>query len=135
MDIIPESHRDLVGPNSKAIAFLATTLFDGAPLISPVWFGVVDGRIAVYTSDSTLKVRNMQERPQVAVVLQDPEDQYRYVQIRGHYVEKVAGGTREFMDALSLRYIGKPYPRELGPDGVVLMIEASRVNVFSWDPG
>ena len=32
-------------------------------------------------------------------------------------------------------YLGKPYPRELGPDGVVLMIEASRVNVLSWDPG
>ena len=135
MDIIPVSHRDLVAPDSKAIAFLATTLDSGAPVISPVWFGVIDGRIAVYSSDRALKVRNMQARPQVAVVLQDPDDPYRYVQVRGEFVEKVAEAADELIDALSMRYIGKPYPGETERDGVILLIEPTRVNAFTWNPG
>lgn len=133
MNIIPESHRDLVDDNSKAIAYLATTLSDGAPLIAPVWFGVIDDHIAIFSGESSLKAKNMRERPAVSVVIQDPEDQYRYVQIRGQYVKSISDGAREFLDKESERYVGKPYPSNPSSDGVILMIKPERVNIFSWD--
>lgn len=132
MNIIPETHRDLVSEDSKAIAYLATTLPSGAPVIAPVWFGVIDGHIGVFSGESSLKAQNMQARPAVSVVLQDPEDQYRYVQIRGRYVKYISEGAREFLDKVSNRYIGKPYPAESSEDGVILMIQPEKVNVFAW---
>ena len=132
MQIIPESHRDLVSDTSKAIAYLATTLSGGAPVIAPVWFGVIDDHIAVFSGESSLKAKNMRARPDVSVVLQDPEDQYRYIQIRGRYVKQVSEGAREFLDEVSRRYIGKDYPADPSSDGVILFIKPERVNVFAW---
>lgn len=132
MNIIPESHQDLISDDSKAIAYLATTLPDGAPIIAPVWFGIMDGQIAVFSGESSLKAKNMRDRPPVSVVLQDPDDQYRYVQIRGQYVGSIREGAREFLDHVSQRYIGKPYPAEPSRDGVILLIQPERANVFAW---
>jgi len=132
IDLIPESHRDLVSDDSKAIAYLATTLSDGAPVIAPVWFGIIDDQIAIFSGESSLKARNMHAQPKVSVVLQDPDDQYRYVQIRGRYVGSISDGAREFLDEVSKRYIGKPYPEKPSADGVILLIQPQRVNVFAW---
>lgn len=132
LDIVPESHRDLVSNESKAIAYLATTLPSGAPIISPVWFGVVGGHIAFFTGDDTLKSKNMKAQPEVSLLLQDPEDQYRYVQIRGRYVESDPEGAREFLDMLSRRYTGDDYPDGGSDQGVIVKIKPERVNVFSW---
>lgn len=134
MNIIPESHRDLISEDSKAIAYLATTFSDGAPVISPVWFGIIDEQLAVFSSASSLKVKNMEVRPQVSLVLQDPDDFYRYVQIRGRYVNSISKDAREFLDKISRRYIGKDYPETTSEDGLILLIQPERVNVFVWSP-
>lgn len=134
MNIIPESHRDLVSEDSKAIAYLATTLSDGAPVISPVWFGIIDEQIAVFSGAGSLKTKNMQARPQVSVVLQDPDDVYRYVQIRGRYVNSISEGAHDFLDKVSRRYIGKDYPEATSDNGLILLIQPKRVNIFSWSP-
>lgn len=132
INLIPESHRDLVSDNSKAIAYLATTLSDGSPVIAPVWFGIMDDQIAIFSGESSLKAKNMRAHPQVSVVLQDPDDQYRYIQIRGRYIKQIHEGAREFLDEVSQRYIGKPYPAEPSADGVILLIQPERANVFAW---
>lgn len=132
MQIVPESHRDLVSDSSKAIAYLATTLSSGAPIIAPVWFGVLDDKIAVFTGLSALKTRNMQAQPEVALVMQDPDDVYRYLQIRGRYVGYTEEDARAWLDETSRRYIGKDYPHDASEDGVLLLIEPTRVNVFGW---
>ena len=134
MKCIPESHRDLVSEDSKAIAYLATTLPDGAPVIAPVWFGVMDEQIAVFSGAGSLKAKNMQARPQVSVVLQDPDDTYRYIQIRGRYVNRITQDARAYLDTLSQRYIGKDYPESASDDGCILLIQPERVNVFAWSP-
>jgi PPOX class probable F420-dependent enzyme len=134
MNIIPESHRDLVSDDSKAIAYLATTLSDGAPVIAPVWFGIIDGQIAVFSSEDSLKAKNMRARPQVSVVLQDPDDVYRYLQIRGRYVNSISQGAREFLDTVSRRYIGKDYPESTSDNSLLLLIQPERINVFTWSP-
>jgi len=133
MNIVPESHRDLVCEESTAITYLATIRPNGAPVISPVWFGVIDEQIAVVSSLSSLKARNMQARPQVSVVLQDSNDRYRYIQIRGQFVKSISVGARDFLDELSHRYVGKNYPDDSSEDCVILLIKPESVNTFAWN--
>lgn len=130
MQVVPESHRDLVSNETKAIAYLATTMPDGSPIIAPVWFGVIDGHICVFTGLSSLKAKNMIARPGVAVVFQDPDKVYRYVQVRGKYVKYVEEGARAWLDEVSNRYMGKDYDDSASSDGVILFIKPERVNVF-----
>lgn len=130
MQVVPESHRDLVAHDSKAIAYLATTMPDGSPIISPIWFGVVDDYICFFTGLSRLKTQNMIARPDVAIVFQDPEKVYRYVQVRGQYVKYVEDGAREFLDELSNKYVGTDYDDSASSDGVLVYIKPERANIF-----
>ena len=86
MKNFPEKFRDLLNPETKAFLFLATTMSDGSPQVTPVWFDSDDEHILVNTNEGRVKDRNMKARSKVAMVIQDPADAYRYLQIRGEVV-------------------------------------------------
>lgn len=132
MKLVPEDYHDLIRDDSKAIAYLSTTLKSGAPVTAPVWFGVQDDFICFVTSPNSLKVKNLLHNPQVAILIQDPDVIYRYMQIRGRYVKQTTEGSAEYLHMLSNRYIGTDYPNELGGDDVIVYIKPEKVNVFSW---
>ena len=134
MQIIPKQFRDLASPDSSAIAFLATTMPDGSPIISPVWFGAEgEDTILIVTGADSIKGKNMVARPQVSVVLQDPNDKHRYVQLRGHFAERVDDSQQamDMLDAFSRRYTGVDYPERL-PHESIFKIKVERVNTFHW---
>lgn len=133
MQLVPDDYRDLISEASKAIAYLSTTLESGAPVTAPIWFGVQDDHICFVTSPRSLKVKNMVQRPQVTLLIQDPDVVYRYMQIRGRYVKQNPEGAIAYLHRLSNRYIGKDYPSTLGDDNAIVFIAPERVNVFSWD--
>ncbi len=133
MQLVPEAYHDLISDTSKAIAYLSTTLASGAPVIAPVWFGIQDDFVCFVTSPNSLKIKNMLQRPHVSLLIQDPEEVYRYIQIRGQYAKHHTSGSAEYLHRLSNRYIGTDYPTELGGDDVIVYIRPERVNVFSWD--
>jgi len=133
MERIPEAYRDLISDQSKAIAYLSTTLKSGAPITAPIWFGVREGLICFVTSPNSLKLKNMLERPHVSLLIQDPDEIYRYMQIRGQYTKHITEGSAAYLHMLSNRYIGSDYPTELGGDDVIVYIKPEKVNVFSWD--
>jgi hypothetical protein len=54
------------------------------------------------------KHRNMVERPRVTLMLFDPNDQFRYLEVRGVVEEITPEGGGESMNELSLLYTGKP---------------------------
>ncbi len=130
MQVVPEAYRDLVSNDSTAIAYLATNMPDGSPIIAPVWFGVIDDHICVFTGLSRLKTKNMIARPDVAIVFQDPNEVYRYVQVRGKYVKYVEEGAREWLDEISNKYTGKDYDSEPSSDGVIMFIKPERANGY-----
>ena len=82
----PEKYLDLLKPETKAFLFLSTVMPDDSPQVTPVWFDNDGEHILVNTNEGRTKDRNMKARPQVAVVIQDPADPYRYLQIRGKVV-------------------------------------------------
>lgn len=108
---IPDTHRDLVSDNKRALAYLATLMRDGGPHVTPVWFDARGEEVLVNTARGRVKDRNMTERPDVALVIQDPDNPYRYLMIRGRIVEITEQGAREHIDRLAQKYLGQsPYP-------------------------
>jgi PPOX class probable F420-dependent enzyme len=108
---IPESARDLVSFDKRAFAVLATIMPDGRPQATPVWFDVRDGNFEVNTARGRIKDINMNQRSDVALAILDPDDEYRYLQVRGSVVSQTERGAREHLDHLALKYHGvERYP-------------------------
>ena len=110
MAAIPDKYLDLL-QHKKAFANLATLMPDGSPQVTPVWFDYKDGRIRVNTAKGRVKARNMKEGAAVALAIMDPDNPYRYVQVRGR-VKRVAGQNADaHIDTLARKYLGKDkYP-------------------------
>jgi len=108
MNKIPESHMDLLDDNKKAFACLATVMKDGSPQVTPVWFNFDGEFLMINSAEGRVKDKNMRSHPTVALTIQDPDDPYRYLQVRGRVIEFTHEGADAHIDALSLKYTGKP---------------------------
>jgi len=106
MKTIPEDFRDLLADEKKAFVYLATTMADGSPQVTPVWFNTDEEHILVNTAQGRIKDRNMHARPRVALCIADPGNPYRYLQIRGKVVEFTTQGADAHIDALAGKYTG-----------------------------
>lgn len=105
----PEKYLDLFRPETKAFLFLATTMPDGSPQVTPVWFDHDGEHILINTNEGRVKDRNMKMRTKVAMVIQDPSDPYRYLGIRGEVVSYTRESADEHIDMLARRYRGEPW--------------------------
>lgn len=128
MSIIPESHLDLFADTTRAFAFLATLMNDGTPQLTPVWFSWDGELIWVNSAQGRQKDRNMRSRPTVAIVIPDPRNTYRYVQIRGRVVEITNAGAREHINFLNNKYHGVPvFPGDPAQVRVIYKIKPEHV--------
>ncbi len=110
MATIPEQFLDLVG-QKKAFAHLATIMPDGSPQVTPVWFDYRNGNFRVNTAKGRVKARNMKEGAPVALSVIDPDNAYRYLQIRGNVERVTEEGANAHIDALAKKYLDKDkYP-------------------------
>jgi len=104
MNGIPESYQDLLADQTKAIAFLATTMSDGSPQVTPVWFNTDGEYILINTVKGRIKDRNMRARPKIALAIMDTNSVYRYMQIRGHVADITEENAREHINILAGKY-------------------------------
>jgi PPOX class probable F420-dependent enzyme len=87
------------------LGFVATVMADGTPQITPVWVDS-DGRdLRFNTARGRVKTDNLERDPNVAVLVIDEADPYRWVSIRGT-AELVDDGADEHIDALATKYTG-----------------------------
>lgn len=102
---IPASHLDLL---TRPICGVLTTIAsDGRPESSLVWVDV-DGECArVNTTLQRRKGRNLQGNPKVSLLVVDPDNAARFIQVRGD-AELVLDGALEHLDALTRRYTCHP---------------------------
>ena len=128
---IPSSHKDLL--DRPIVVTLATIMPDGTPQAHPVWFDYDGQYIRINTARGRQKDENMLERPHVSVLSVDPDNPYRYLEIRGKIVESTEEGAVEHIESLSRRYTGEPYFTDAKPQGnqirVTFLIEPTRVLV------
>jgi PPOX class probable F420-dependent enzyme len=107
---IPAGFLDLLTAK-KAIANLATLQPDGSPQVTPVWFDYTNGRVRVNTAKGRVKARNMSEGSKVALSIVDPDNAYRYIQLRGTVTKETTEGAEAHIDSLAKKYLGKDvYP-------------------------
>jgi PPOX class probable F420-dependent enzyme len=110
MAIIPESFLDLL-ITKKAFANIATVMKDGSPQVTPVWFDYTDGRIRVNTARGRVKSRTLRPGARVAMAIADPDNPYRYLQVRGRVLDVTEAGADAHIDSLAKKYLGQErYP-------------------------
>ena len=116
MNIVPESHRDMLTDEARAFAYLATLMPDGSPQLTPLWFDVEGDYIVINSATGRVKDKNMRARSQVAILITDPKDPfYRYLQIRGRVVEETEEGAYYMICRLNEKYHGKrEFPKRAG---------------------
>ena len=119
----PENFQDLLNPENKAFLFLATVNQKGIPQVTPVWFDSDDEYILINTNEGRVKDRNMKNQPEVAMVIQDPKNPYRYLGIQGKVVSHTTEGADEHINMLSLRYDGKPWKYREGQKRIIFKIQ------------
>jgi PPOX class probable F420-dependent enzyme len=129
MPFIPDSHKDLLDDATGALAYLATLMPDGTPQCTPLWFNTDGKYILVNSAKGRVKDRNMRARSAVAVVIQDPKLNNRYIQVRGQVVEVTEQGALEHMDRLSMKYRKKHWEPVEGQTRVTYKIRPESVSV------
>ncbi len=123
MAVIPEKYLDLF--HKKAFAHLATLMSDGTPQVTPVWIDY-DGRYALVNSaKGRTKDRNMRRDQRVSFDLQDPDNPYRHLSVRGRVAEITENGADAHIDKLAKKYLNLDrYPnRQPGEVRVIYKIE------------
>lgn len=104
------------------IAHLATLQPDGSPKVEPVWVGRDGDRVLVATDRRSLKARNVDGDPRVALSVTAFDDPYEQLLVRGVVSEVRADDDLAVLDELSETYLGAPFPRRRWSDRVVLVI-------------
>jgi len=130
MEMIPETHLDLLKDEIKAFLYLGTLMKSGAPQVTPVWFNTDGTYFLINTAEGRVKDRNMRARPDVTLCIADPTNPYRYLQIRGKVVAITAEGADEHIDMLAFKYQGVPkYPsRRPGEKRIIYKIKPVKVD-------
>jgi PPOX class probable F420-dependent enzyme len=102
---IPESHLDLL---TRPVHAVFTTLMrSGQPQSTLVWCDY-DGECAcVNTSRQRQKGKNVESDPRVSLLIVDPDDTARYIEIRGE-VETTEDNAVEHLDRLTQAYTAHP---------------------------
>ncbi len=127
--VFPDDYRDLLTPEKRAYAYLATIMKDGSPQLTPVWFDMQGDRIRINTARGRVKEQNMKDRRQVALVISDPGDPFRYLQVRGRVVEISEAGGLEHFNGLAEKYTGQPkWKNYSGERRVIFTIEPEYIS-------
>lgn len=128
---IPEGFKDVL-TKKKAFANLATVGADGMPQVTPVWFDWDGTHLRVNTAKGRVKDKNMRRSPKVALAIVDPDNPYRYLQIRGRVAEVTESGADAHIDSLAKKYTGvdKYAHRQPGEVRVTFKIVPDRVQTM-----
>lgn len=123
---VPEKYLDLF--KKKAFAHLATLMKDGSPQVTPVWVDYDGKHVRVNSALGRVKDKNLRRDPHVALAIQDPDNPYRYLEVRGKVVDITQKGADEHIDTLAQKYIGQSkYPwRKPGEVRVLYKIEPQK---------
>ncbi len=125
---VPDGFTDIM--DKKGFAHMATIGPDGAPQTSPVWYDYDGEDLLISHTKERQKFANVMRDPRVAVSILDPDNAYRFVEIRGT-VEITDDPDKTLIHKLAGKYQGlDSYPYD-GPDDnrVIFTLKAHRVIV------
>ena len=105
MSQIPDTHKDLL--NGPVVVAFTTIMPDGMPQTTPVWCGWDGEHIVVNTARGRRKEKNVLANPKVNVLAIDPQNPYRWLEVRGTVAELTEDGAIDHINTLAKLYVGK----------------------------
>ena len=113
----------------KNFCNVATLRNDGSVQVAPVWVDVQDGLAVVNSAEGRAWPRNLERDPRVTLSIQNAENPYEYVEIRGRVAERTHEGADQHIDSLAKKYLGvDEYPyRQPGEQRVIIRVEPDHV--------
>lgn len=102
--VIPEKYLDLF--QKKAFASLATVMPDGTPQVTPVWVDYDGKHVIVNSARGRRKDKNVGQNSSVALSIMDPDNPYRYLEVRGRVAEITEEGADQHIDSMARKYMG-----------------------------
>lgn len=129
MSSIPETFLDLFKRDKKAFAHVATVMSDGSPQLTPVWFDYDGQYVIINTAAGRVKHKTMQLDSKIAIEISDPENPYRYIQVRGKVAEITEADGDAVIDSLAKKYMDvDSYPfRKAGEQRVTYRITTDHI--------
>jgi PPOX class probable F420-dependent enzyme len=132
---IPATHCDLLTEPIHAV--LTTIMPDGQPQCSMVWVDYDGERLLLNTSLERQKSRNMRVNPNVTVLVIDPNNSSRWIEVRGKVVEITTEVAEAHDDKLTRLYTGKrrfygdiyPVDRKHEETRVIIQIEPVKITL------
>jgi PPOX class probable F420-dependent enzyme len=127
---IPEKYRDLF--NKRAFASLATLMPNGDVQVTPVWVDAENGNVIFNSARGRLKDKNVRRDPRVTLTLIDPDNPYRYLEVRGRVVDITEKGADQHIDKLAKKYLGVdkyPYAKP-GEVRVLYRVKPEHVHAY-----
>ena len=100
---IPEVYEDLL--RSTAVAHVATIGPKGEPQVNPVWFDP-GRRVKISQTKTRQKYQNLNRDRRIALSIVDPENPYRYLEIRGEVVRIEEDPNIDFISTMAKKYLG-----------------------------
>jgi len=121
--IIPEEFADLL--DKKAFWHIATIGPDGSPQSSPVWAGWDGEHLKFSLTRGRRKFHNLEANPEIAASATDPDNPYRYLEIRGRVVAVEDDPSLDFINSMAKKYMDlDKYPyHQAGDERVVMIVE------------
>ena len=118
--------------NGQNLVFLATTMSDGSPQVTPVWGNFVDSYTLINTAEGRLKHKNILRDPRVAISVVDTKNPLDMTSIRGKVIEILPDYEYKHANFLTKQYMGKEkYPfKRPGEKRITLKIQPERVFVL-----
>ncbi|MDQ1606213.1 MAG: hypothetical protein QOJ18_580 [Microbacteriaceae bacterium] len=127
MTTIPESHRDLL---DAQVATLATIGGDGYPQQSVLWFLAEDDVVKVSLNSARQKVKNLERNPFCSLLILDPANPNRYLEIRGD-AEIAADPSYVFANRVGAKYgVDLRSMDQAGETRVVVTLRPRRVRTW-----
>ena len=104
---------------------------DGTPQVTPVWIDIEDGTPMFNTAVGRVKYENIKRDPRVTIEVQNHENPYEYVTIRGRVDDVTHEGADEHIDSMAQKYLGEEkYPyRQPGEERVMFRVRPEKVAV------
>ncbi len=116
----------------KNLVFLATTMKDGSPQVSPVWADFEDDHIMINTAEGRIKHINVLRDPRVAISIVDQNNPLDMTAIRGVVQKIIPDYDYLHANKLTKKYLGlDKYPfRRDGEKRIIFKIKPEKVFVL-----
>lgn len=127
---IPKDYQDLL--EKAGFAHAATLGKSGEPQTTPVWYDWDGQHVKISLTTTRQKYRNLRRDPRVALSIQDPENPYRTLEVRGRVDAIEDDDGNAFINSLAKKYLGADeYPYD-GPDDKRVVVTIVPEHTTHW---